>query len=78
MGYGVSKRSNPDDMASSHAAELLTLEPARTNSGSEWECQLCTFLSAAGESSYRICRALLLCATRALPTACTALFALGP
>ena len=51
MGYGVSKRSNPDGMAISHAAELLTLEPARTNGGSEWECQLCTFLSAAGESS---------------------------
>ena len=43
----------------SHAAELLTLEPARTNDGSEWECQLCTFLSAAGESSYRMCRAPL-------------------
>jgi hypothetical protein len=43
----------------SHAAELLTLEPARTNDGSEWECQLCTVLSAAGESSYRMCRAPL-------------------
>ena len=84
MGYGVSKRSSPGDMAISHAAEPLPsvdgarpapppakgtgpmvpsaracAEPARTNGGSEWECQLCTFLSAAGKSSYRICRAPL-------------------
>ena len=82
MGYGVSKFSNPDDMAISHAAELLTLEPARTNDGSEWECQLCTVLSAAGESSYRMCRAPLVsvppvrCRHRVQPSA--TILALGP
>ena len=84
MGCGVSKRSNPEDMAISHATKPLPsvdgtrpappsaigtgpigssasarVESARANASSEWECQLCTFSNAAGESSCRICRAPL-------------------
>ena len=107
MGYGVSKRSSPGDMAISHAAEPLPsvdgarpasppakgtgpmvpsaracAEPARTNGGSVWECQLCTFVERCGRIVLPdMSRTAGLCATGALPTSCTALrtlFALGP
>ena len=50
------------------------MEPARTNGGSVWECQLCTFVERCGRIVLPdMSRTAGLCATGALPTSCTAL-----